>query len=41
MNEIHIPSKEEFIKGIEEFEKHEKRDAMYKVATFLCSLFLG
>ena len=41
MNEIHIPSKEEFIKGIEEFEKHEKRDAMYKVATFLVHHFWG
>jgi len=41
MNKIHIPTKEEFIKGIEEFEKHEKRDAMYKVATFLISYFWG
>lgn len=30
-----IPSREEFHKGCEEFEKHEKRDSMYKVATFL------
>jgi hypothetical protein len=36
-----IPSREEFRKGCEEFEKHEKRDAMYKVATFLVSHFWG
>jgi len=24
-----VPDKEEFHKGIKEFEKHEKRDAMY------------
>lgn len=36
-----IPNREEFIKGCEEFEKHEKRDAMYKVATFLVSHFWG
>jgi len=41
MKEIYIPTKEEFIAGVEEFEKHEKRDAMYKVATFLVSYFLG
>jgi len=41
MNEVHIPTKEEFIKGIEEFEKHEKRDAMYRVATFLVRHFWG
>ena len=39
MNENQIPSKEEFIKGIKEFEKHEKRDAMYKVARFLVNYF--
>jgi len=39
MHETYIPTKEEFIKGIEEFEKHEKRDAMYKVATFLVHHF--
>lgn len=38
MNRI---SKEEFCKGIEEYEKHEKRDAMYKVANFLISNFWG
>lgn len=36
-----IPSREEFHRGCEEFEKHEKRDAMYKVATFLVSHFWG
>lgn len=36
---MNIPNREEFIKGCEEFEKHEKRDAMYKVATFLISHF--
>jgi len=36
-----VPNKEEFHKGIKEFEKHEKRDAMYKVATFLVSYFWG
>ncbi|NIA11976.1 MAG: hypothetical protein GWP10_20210 [Nitrospiraceae bacterium] len=36
---IYIPSEEEFKEGIEEFKRHEKRDAMYKVATFLVSYF--
>ena len=36
-----IPIREEFCKGCEEFERHEKRDAMYKVATFLVSYFWG
>jgi len=36
-----IPNREEFLKGCEEFEKYEKRDAMYKVATFLISYFWG
>ena len=40
MDKIYIPTKKEFIKGIEEFEKREKRDAMYKVATFSCPSFL-
>lgn len=38
---MHIPNAEEFRKGYQEFEKHEKRDAMYKVATFLLSHFWG
>ena len=41
MQEIYIPCEREFIKGIEEFEKHEKRDAMYKVARYLVNLFWG
>jgi len=36
---MNIPNREEFFKGCEEFEKYEKRDAMYKVATFLVSHF--
>ncbi len=35
------PSKEEFIRGCQEFENNEKRDAMYKVATFLISHHWG
>lgn len=38
---MNIPTKEEFLKGIAEFEKYEKRDAMYKVAKFLVSNFWG
>jgi hypothetical protein len=38
---MHIPSREEFVKGCEEFQRHEKREAMYKVATFLVSHFWG
>jgi hypothetical protein len=30
-----------FRKGYKEFRKNEKRDAMYKVATFLVELFWG
>ncbi|HUU86846.1 MAG TPA: hypothetical protein VMX17_03740 [Candidatus Glassbacteria bacterium] len=40
-NNINIPNREEFLKGCEEYEKYEKRDAMYKVATFLISHFWG
>lgn len=29
------PDRHEFVRGCEEYEKREKRDAMYKVATFL------
>jgi hypothetical protein len=36
-----IPNRDEFHKGCEEFAKHERRDAMYKVATFLVSHFWG
>ncbi len=38
---MEYPNKEEFYNGIQEFEKHEKRDAMYKVATFLISHYWG
>jgi hypothetical protein len=38
---MNIPNREEFLKGCEEFEKYEKRDAMYKVASFLISHFWG
>jgi len=41
IDNMNTPTKEEFRKGVEEFEKHEKRDAMYKVATFLVSRFWG
>ena len=39
--QIPIPNCKEFCKGVEEYKKHEKRDAMYKVATFLVSHFWG
>jgi hypothetical protein len=35
------PSADQFLKGVEEFEKKEKRDAMYRVATFLVDHFWG
>jgi len=38
---MRIPSKEEFCRAVEEFERREKRDAMYKVATFLVSYCWG
>lgn len=41
MKDTEIPNRREFLKGCEEFEKHEKRDAMYKVASFLVSHFWG
>ena len=38
MNKNYLPkNQQEFIKGCLEFKKHEKRDSMYKVATFLLS----
>jgi len=36
-----VPSREEFIRGQDEFKRHEKRDAMYNIATFLISHFWG
>ncbi len=38
---MNIPNREEFLRGCKEFEKYEKRDSMYKVATFLVSHFWG
>jgi len=38
---MNIPNRWEFCRGCREFEKHEKRDSMYKVATFLVSHFWG
>jgi hypothetical protein len=38
---MNVPNREEFIKGCEEYEKHDKRGAMYKVAMFLVSHFWG
>lgn len=32
---MEAPTREEFLKGITEFERRESRDAMYKVASFL------
>ncbi len=36
-----IPNRDEFLQGCNEFEKHDKRDSMYKVATFLILHFWG
>lgn len=36
-----IPSPSKFKKGYDEFQLHEKRDAMYKTATFLVNNFWG
>ncbi|MBA7493138.1 hypothetical protein ES702_03693 [subsurface metagenome] len=41
LNNIYIPSQDEFFRGVEEFIRYEKRDSMYKVATFLISHFWG
>lgn len=38
---MHIPAKKEFLHGIQEYEKHERRDPMYKTATFLMECFWG
>lgn len=38
---MQIPDKNTFITGCKEFEIHEKRDSMYKVATFLLEHFWG
>lgn len=36
-----IPTPEEFKKGYQTFQKYERRDAMYKIATFLIDHFWG
>jgi len=36
-----MPSREEFLRGCAEFENHERRDAMYKVASYLIENFWG
>ncbi len=41
MTQIKIPNQEEFLDGCKEYEKHEGRDAMYKVATFYIDHFWG
>lgn len=35
------PSRQEFLRGVNEFREHEKRDAMYKVATRLVKDYWG
>jgi len=39
IDNINIPSQEEFRNGIKEFEKREPRDAIYKVSSFFISYF--
>ena len=39
--DIYIPKNDEFAKGVQAFVSHEKRDAMYKVATFLVEHYWG
>ena len=41
MKKRNIPTKNEFIKGINGFRKREKREAMYNIATFLVECFWG
>jgi len=41
IDNITIPTQEEFLKRIEEYESREKRDAIYKVATFIISYYWG
>lgn len=38
---MHIPSKEEIISGCREFKIHEKRDSMYKVASYFIQCHWG
>ncbi len=35
------PDRREFLKGCEEFKKHEERDAMYHIARFLVTYYWG
>ena len=39
--QVDIPSAEEFLKGCQAYEANERRDAMYKVASFLVEHFWG
>lgn len=41
MTKMNPPSPEEFRKGYMAFQQHERRDAMYKTATFLVDHFWG
>ena len=38
---MEIPTRKEFLKGISYYERREKRDAMYKIATFHVQRFWG
>jgi len=38
---MEVPSREVFLRGVQEYERRESRDAMYRVATFLVRHFWG
>lgn len=38
-DQLKIPLKEDYLKGIQEYRNHERRDPMYKVASFLVETF--
>jgi len=40
-DDVATPTRAEFLAGVEQFERHEKRDAMYRVATFLVENYWG
>ena len=40
-NDVPAPTKTEFLAGVEQFERREKRDSMYRVATFLVEHYWG
>ncbi len=40
-DDVATPTRAQFLAGVEQFERHEKRDAMYKVATFLVEHYWG